>query len=354
MTMDEYKITQKSDFGAPQPPAAVCKALYDAADRVKKLAPWKLFCEVDICEIYLKDQEEPFYCSIQGMFEDLERISVYRGIEGLISLSGYINGSELPEYAALSRKNCLECMWLGRNDLRRHDLNCVRLAEKKYRGHDAWPLFRCYETGYEPYYLDPSQMELMAEVMNQLCNAMDELQSSGELPDMNEGERIRRMYDEQEDIWVNEILAPIEKIEAVTDGCVITDELLVRRLQKKNVNGCSLEFDMPFLPVPVQEDGYRGRRRYPKLCILCDADRACVENQYFVSPGEDPRDVALGMLVGYIEEKGRPQTVYVRDPGILGIIGNLCSQVKIEICFSPILKMLDFFVEDIMLQLEGE
>ena len=65
--MDEYKITQKSDFRAPQPPAAVCKALYDAADRVKKLAPWKLFCEVDICEIYLKDQEEPFYCSIQGM-----------------------------------------------------------------------------------------------------------------------------------------------------------------------------------------------------------------------------------------------------------------------------------------------
>lgn len=352
--MDEIRITQKDRLRLPQPPAAVCRKLYDAADRLKKLAPWKMFCEVDICEIGLKDQDEMFYCSMQGMFEDDQRISVYQGIGGLVSLSAYLNGSELPEYAAFSRKNCMECMWTGRNDLRRHDLGCVRLAEKKYRGHDAWPLFRRYETGYEPYYLSPSEMELMGEILTQLCNAIEELRGCGELEAMNEGERIRRMYDPEQDAWVNEILAPIEKIEAMTDGCVITDELLVRRLQKKNMNGRSLEYDMPYLPVPVQEEGLRGRRRYPRLCILCDADRAFVEGQYFIGPAEDPRDVALGMLVNYIEEKGRPQTIYVRDPEMLGIIGNLCSQARIEICFSPILKMLDFFVEDIMLQLEGE
>jgi hypothetical protein len=54
------------------------------------------------------------------------------------------------------------------------------------------------------------------------------------------------------------------------------------------------------------------------------------------------------MLVGYIEEKGRPSAIYVRDPEIFGIIGHLCSKIDVELYFTSMLNMLDFFVNDII------
>jgi hypothetical protein len=143
-------------------------------------------------------------------------------------------------------------------------------------------------------------------------------------------------------------VSPIEQIEAVTDGCVITDELLIRRLKKKPVNGSSLEFDMPYIPAPISGNSPDGRCFYPRICIFCDTERASVENQYFINRTEDPRDIVLSMLVSYIEEKGRPASIYVRDAELFGIIGHMCDQIGVELYFSPMLNMLDFFVNDII------
>lgn len=332
--------------------AKAVRELFDAADELKRLEPWKDFCEIDICEIYLRDSSEPYYCSISGMFEERYSLSVYKGQPGLISLSAFLNAVDLPEYVALSRKNCLECSWGSRKDETSHDLAMVKAAGKKYRGNTAWPRFRLYETGYEPYYLNTAQQQELAEVMEALCVSIKEMQEDGIYQSLNEGERIRRRYDETEGRWINEIMPGIEKIEAMTDGCVITDELLVRRIMKKPVNGSFLEFDLPYIPVPL-DTGEKGKRRiYPRLCILCDAERASMENQYFLHMYENYRDVALGMLLNYMEEKGRPTAVYVRDAELFGIISDLCSKVGVELCFAQMLKILDFFVDDVIEQFQ--
>lgn len=327
----------------------ICSNLFDAADELRRLRPWETFCEIDVCEIYPRAESEPYYCSFTGMFEEKSGVSVYKGHSGLVSLSAFINASELPDYVAQSRRNCLTCMWGSKNENDRRDLALTKSAERKYQGNNEWPRFRLYETGYEPSHLDRTHQKELTAVMNALCDAIKEMHESGMLEKLNEGERIRRHYDEEKECWVNEVMPPVEKIEAVTDGCVITDELLIRRIKKKMVNGRYLEFDMPYIPVPLENE-QKDRRIYPRLCILCDAERPAMENQYFIQHGEDPRDVALGMLVKYMEEKGRPAGVYVRDAELFGIIGDLCTKVGSAVSFSPMLKVLDFFVEDIINQ----
>ena len=329
--------------------AELCKALFDAADELRKLRPWDTFCEVDVCEIYPRAETEPYYCSITGMFEDTCELSVYKGHSGLISLSSFINSTDLPDYVSQSRRNCMTCMWGSKNDDDRQDLALTRMAEKKYHGNDEWPHFRLFETGYEPSYLNNLQIKEMTAVINALNDALREMSESGALEKMNEGERIRRRFDEETECWINEVMPPIEKIEAVTDGCVITDELLVRRIKKKPLKGRYLEYDMPYIPVPLENE-HGGRRVYPKLCILCDSERPAMENQYFLQEYDDPRDVALGMLVNYMEEKGRPAGVYVRDAELFGIINDLCVKTGVTLSFSPMLKVLDFFVDDIINQ----
>lgn len=329
--------------------AELCRALFDAADELRRLRPWDKFCEVDVFEIYPRAESEPYYCSVAGMFEETFSMSVYKGHMGLVSLSAFINSADLPEYISQSRRNCLTCAWGAKNDDDRQDLALTKLAERKYRGNDEWPRFRVYETGYEPSHLNNVQIKELTNVINAMCDALKETGESGLLEKLNEGERIRRYFDEEEERWINDVMPPIEKIEAVTDGCVITDELLVRRIRKKPLNGRYLEFDMPYIPVPLERER-SDRRVYPRLCILCDAERPAVENQYFIQHGEDPRDVALGILVNYMEEKGRPAGIYVRDAELFGIAGDLCAKTGVALSFSPMLKVLDFFVEDIINQ----
>ncbi len=347
--MSENNINISGEGSGTSCDVELCMALFDAADKLRSLAPWDTFCEVDVCEVYPRAESEPYYCSFTGMFEDVLGLSVYKGHSGLVSLSAFINSADLPEYISESRRNCLTCVWGSKNDDDRQDLALTKIAERKYRGYDEWPRFRYYETGYEPSYLNNIQMKEITLVMNALYDAITEMQEDGSLKKLNEGERIRRRYDEEEDCWVNEIMPPVEKIEAVTDGCVITDELLIRRIKKKPVNGRYLEYDMPYIPVPLENER-GGRRVYPRLCILCDSERPAMENQYFLHDTEDPRDVALGMLVNYMEEKGRPAGVYVRDAELFGIIGDLCAKTGVALSFSPMLKVLDFFVDDIINQ----
>ena len=96
--------------------AELCRALFDAADELRRLRPWDKFCEVDVFEIYPRAESEPYYCSVAGMFEETFSMSVYKGHMGLVSLSAFINSADLPEYISQSRRNCLTCAWGAKND----------------------------------------------------------------------------------------------------------------------------------------------------------------------------------------------------------------------------------------------
>ena len=50
--------------------AELCRALFDAADELRRLRPWDKFCEVDVFEIYPRAESEPYYRSVAGMFEE--------------------------------------------------------------------------------------------------------------------------------------------------------------------------------------------------------------------------------------------------------------------------------------------
>lgn len=322
--------------------------LYDAADEIKSLSLWNIFCEVDLAEIYFPGDEGPFYCSISGMFESPKGISVYRGHKGIVSFSHYVSSLDLPDYIAESKRNCLECTWGARKDLRKRDMDILRGCERKYRGKEAWPLFRKHETGFEPWFLRDDEVRLLARVLRELSKAAKQLTGSSSLSAMAEGYRIGRRFDFEAAQYVNEFLPPVDKIEAMTEGCMITDEVLIRRLKKKPGSGRMIEFDMPYLPMSVEGTGRDPRPFYPRMCIICDAEMSALTEHYMVSRTDDPRDVALGLMIHHIENKGRPNVVYVRDPEIYGMIGHLCSSVDVEVVFTPALHMVDGFVNDMM------
>jgi len=328
--------------------------LFDAADRIRDHELWKVFCEVDLAEITLPGDTEPYYCCISGMYESPKGISIYKGHMGLVSFSHYINSMELPDYISDSKRNCLECTWGPRKDLRKRDMEILRACERKYRGGEAWPLFRKHQQGFEPWFFRDDEVELMARVLEELEKAASQLVASDSVATISEGYRIGRWFDFSAAQYVNEFLPPVEKIEAMTEGCIITDEVLIQRLKRRPSEGSVLEFDMPFLPMSVKGKGGDPRPFFPRMCIMCDTEKMAIAEHYMISRHDDPRDVALGLIIHHIENKGKPSTIFVRDPEIYGIISHLCSSVGIEVFFTPALNMLDYFLNDIVLTLSDD
>ncbi|MBR5228348.1 MAG: hypothetical protein IKV96_00755 [Firmicutes bacterium] len=325
--------------------------LFDAVDRVKSLELWKTFCEVDLAEIHLPGDKEPYYCCISGMYELPKGISIYKGHRGLVSFTHYLNTMDLPEYIGESKRACLECTWGARGDLRKRDMEILKSCERKYRGAEAWPLFRKHETGYEPWYLRTDEAEILARVLEELAKAAEQLVLNDNVTVMTAGCRIGRRFDFEAAQYVNEFLPPVEKIEAVTEGYMITDEVLIRRLKKKPVTTGAIEFDMPYLPMSVKGTGKDPRSFFPRMCIVCDLEKQALTEQYMVSRNDDPRDVGLGIMVHHIEEKGRPTKVFVRDPELYGIVAHLCNSLDIEVVFTPAFRMMDTFIDDLVAKL---
>ena len=77
-------------------------------------------------------------------------------------------------------------------------------------------------------------------------------------------------------------------------------------------------------------------------------------DSYFVDLREDPKDTALGMIINYIEENGRPDEIFIRDAEIFGIIVNLCKEVDVPVHLTNSLRAVDFFMQEMIMMMNRE
>ena len=327
--------------------------LYQIISRMKALAPWKIFSEEDLAEIFLQGKTEPYYCSVQGMFDNDVGFSVYEGHAGLVNFSTYINSSDFPDYVAESRRSCLNCTFAEISRLTDKDLTLIKKIKSNFSDKEI-PIFRNHRAGFAPWYFSEEDAETMYAAAREFVRAFSELTDNGVISDIDKGERICTKYDAEAGCWINELLSPVEKIEVMTESCIITDELLIRRLRKKRKNGVSLEFDMPYVPIAVEGGNPEKRPFYPRIAALCDAVTLESTDRYFVDLREDPKDTALGMIINYIEENGRPDEIFIRDAEIFGIIVNLCKEVDVPVHLTNSLRAVDFFMQEMIMMMNRE
>ena len=324
--------------------------LYQTVSLIKSLEPWKIFSEVDLAEIFLPEKDEPYYCSVLGMFHGNIGLCIYEGHNGLINFSSYINSSDFPDYIAESRRNCLSCVFVDASHIAERDSSIIEKLNYNFSDEDI-PLFRNHKAGFAPWYFSKGDAEIAAAVTEEFARAYTELAACGALAEMDRGERICTRYDKETESWINELLSPVEKIEVITESCIITDEILIRRLSKKPNNGVSLEFDLPYIPITVENGMTEKRPFYPRIATLCDAATLESIERYFVDIRENQKDTVLGMIVKYIEENGRPDEIFVRDAEILGIIVNLCKEIDVSVHLTNSLRAVDYFMQEIIIRM---
>jgi hypothetical protein len=332
-----FEITTKSSLQE-------WKSLYKAAIEFKKLAPWSWMCDTDIFGVKDPVSGKIGYCCIMGAIGEHYALGLYLGSEGLYGLSSILSGdfSESGD-GALFIQNCLMASFEDRKHLRKQDLRQIKTLGLKFRGRNAWPLFRNYFPGFFPWYLKNDEVRFLTIALQQAMDVSMRFKKDPELlvhPSMDH--YFVRVPDKPGEniIWKDKWLKPsplkMEDIPAISVEKTTLSRLKKARLQRKGI----WEFDFFYVPTVLQEK--EERPYYPYMSLLVDHDSSFILN-FQLEKEADCKSTFPVKFADFIERaKVMPDELLVKRLDVYGIMEPLSSELGIEINMVESLPALEY------------
>ncbi len=132
------------------------KEAYELALRVKELAPWRWMQDSDIFGVCDPESETICFVSTLGQLGEHFAVSVYPDIEALYELQDFAEHGPSPE--RLLEIPQFQVSFGGRDELDKEDHNVIKSLGYKFRGRNAWPLFRSYRPGFAPWLMEADEL----------------------------------------------------------------------------------------------------------------------------------------------------------------------------------------------------
>ena len=161
--------------------------LYELADAIYKLAPWRWLEETDLIAVHHPETNERFYLSLMGAAGNHTALAVYLGEESLHrfnlmqqeeELSPPL--SEMDGLALVLESRQLQVSFGPRGDLAPSDLSEIKKLGRKYRG-ENWPYFRSYRPGFAPAPITSEETLLLQLAMEQFYVLLPTLAETSEI-----------------------------------------------------------------------------------------------------------------------------------------------------------------------------
>ena len=193
-----------------QPSIQEWRSLYRAAIDFWQIQPWQWVNDTDLLGVKNPEDSEIGYCCVVGALGEFLGLVVYLGTEGLESYLK-IQTSESPEEDVLSTGKCLTASFEDRKSLQKPDLEVIKRLGLRFRGPKSLPLFRSYEPGYYPWYINQRQARFLTHALRQAADVSLRIkQSRNLLTDSGKGRFLVRIPEQRgQDLhWKDEWLLP--------------------------------------------------------------------------------------------------------------------------------------------------
>lgn len=151
------------------------RGLYRAFAEFTALAPWRWIGGEQLFAVEDPAGGDTGYCVVLGHGGETFGLSVFLGAEGF---DGYRRlmfeepgdpsaADELDDLEALSAQRALSAQLADREHLERDDRAIIKALGLKFRGRNAWPLFRSQRPGYLSWFLDRDEIRLLTAALDQ-------------------------------------------------------------------------------------------------------------------------------------------------------------------------------------------
>lgn len=286
-----------------QPSLESWRSLYTSALRFMDQASWRWMEDSDLFAMQNPRTGEMGYCCIMGALGTFFALAVYLGPEGLAS---YITVRDCDEdgddtYDATLAQKCLMVSFLDRSSQSKKDLDMVKVLGLKFRGANAWPLFRSHLPGYHPWRLTADEADFFTLALDQTIDMAARVKINPGLLDTEGSERMLARIPIERDgaiEWKDQWITP--EMPAEGPLVVMPDEVSLRRMRSSMAsNAMTWEVDLFYLPFPAKD----GERPYYPTTLLCvDAASGFVFGIEALSP-EDRAEAPL-KLCRFFEHAG--------------------------------------------------
>lgn len=317
------------------------RRLYEAMNRIKEMAPWEWMEETDIFGVQSQEGDEPGFVSVMGMAGEHFAVAVYLGARGLY---GFWDLQDLGP--SISPETMLEVPQLqasfeNRDYLQKEDRQVINDLGLKFRGQQAWPMFRSYRPGFYPWFLEAEEARLLIDALEQTLDVAPRLKGNPSLlvPPGDETYFVRAMgrKGDWEDRAV-QVPMPEPPTLAMQMDMEALDELNGLPLSQYGV-----EVDFFMMPTPVQERK-DDRPAFPYLLLVVGEDDYVLGSEMLIpSPTLEAMWEQIPMtLVQQLAQAGvLPQNVRVRSDLLLQLIRPLADELSFYLKQSKRLPHLD-------------
>ncbi|PLR75973.1 hypothetical protein CU633_18065 [Bacillus sp. V3-13] len=324
------------------------KELYQAASNFKLAQPWNWLYDADIICIENPKDKTMGYCSIMGRGGEHYALGVYLGDEGIFGFYNLMENSDtIPDHQVLHFQNCLMCSFEDRDQLANEDRKQIKTLGLSFRGRNAWPMFRRFEPGYNPWFINQEECIFLTHALRQTLFVATNVMTGQLRMDMEQGKTILR-YSEEKDGKLEwyckeiQLAFPTVSYSPVT----ISDDVLIQKIKKAGSMGdVSLQADTCYMPSAVQEN--KDKRPYfPRIFILAEQKSGQVLDFEIYGSVRDDANVTLNKLIGMCLEKGIPKEIQVRSEAMAAILDDFCKKAGIKLKVVKRLSGIDQVIEE--------
>jgi hypothetical protein len=143
------------------------RRLYEAAIRLKEQAPWEWMFEYELFGVRNPETGEDGYVSIMGANGEHLALAVYLGSEGLDGFWRMESDEDIEDETFLLEVPELQVSFEDREELHKDDRAVIQALGLRFRGRQAWPVFRSFVPGCAPWFLTSDEARSLTVAIEQ-------------------------------------------------------------------------------------------------------------------------------------------------------------------------------------------
>ncbi len=327
-----------------EPTLADWKRLYELAAEIKKLAPWHWMQEDDLFAVQNPDTGENGFVSVMGSGGEHFAIGVYLGTEALM---GFWMMQQMPAFdiEMFLAFRQLQLSFEDREVVEEEDRAVMKELGLKFRGRNAWPIFRSFQPGYLPWLINPAEARFLIYALEQTLQVAPRVSENPNILEMADNEtyfgRVARIEAGQP-VWNDEAIV-VRAPERSSIELPMNEALLEAVAAKPIRRGFTLELDTIGLEMIVNDD--EGRPFMPTMLLGVDAKSGMVLLHEFLNPAGGPWEMLGSIPAKLVEQmaawKSLPATIHVREEPLADLVGLLSEALGWKVRLKDELKMLD-------------
>jgi hypothetical protein len=284
------------------------------------------------------------YCSIMGEGEEEFGLAVFQGNQGYRRFVEIMNseGTDQDDFEKTIMAPQLTLLMVDRREMEKEDISVISSLGLKFRGTNAWPIFRCIKPGYFPWFLEKDEVIFLTIALERAITISIKVRDNNlDLFEKEDEERLLtcRYRDSQ---WVEEWGSPVlsepkPTVEEESLSPVQEAELLLIRNSAGKPGG-TWEFDIFLAPLPV---GPQGTRPYFPLCFLAVETKLGLILSAEMTEPWITNAAKMDIFIKIMQKSGRiPRNIHVKSETIKKLIAPIARSLEIKIRIEP-LTLLD-------------